>query len=162
MGILLWAIVDLIRPATRGRREDEPAHYLFASLIATALCFFNATEVETGKRLLISNAKLPEDRDMPAEGSETRRPYEYFQLGKKIDLNVATAARLSATFPYVSPICRANDEDEPGRGTGERGETGLARLRHGLRKEQGHVRPGCQAEYDRRERIGGKDGLGRQ
>jgi len=44
-GLLVVAVVDLMRPATRGRREDEPAHYLFASLIATALCFFNATEV---------------------------------------------------------------------------------------------------------------------
>jgi hypothetical protein len=43
--IAIMAVLDLLWVAIRRRPEDRPARYLFASLIATALCFFNATEV---------------------------------------------------------------------------------------------------------------------
>jgi hypothetical protein len=67
---------------------------------------FNATAVEDGKRMMISNCLLPEGPgflNRPADGSQA---VEYGKLYDSLDLSVATAARLSATFPYVSPICR--------------------------------------------------------
>jgi len=62
---------------------------------------FNSTFVESGERLQIStipagatvNGKLPVGR------------WEFFYL-YKTDIRVATAARLSATYPYVSPAAR--------------------------------------------------------
>jgi hypothetical protein len=43
--VAVLAVLDLLWVAIRRRPEDRPARYLFVSLIATALCFFNATEV---------------------------------------------------------------------------------------------------------------------
>lgn len=58
---------------------------------------FNATVVETGSRFLISTVGLPGDqwtknfeKDFPSS-----------------DMAIPTAARLSATFPYVTPTARA-------------------------------------------------------
>jgi hypothetical protein len=67
---------------------------------------FNATAVEDGKRMMISNCLLPDGPgflNRPKDGSQA---VEYGKLYNSLDLSVATAARLSATFPYVSPICR--------------------------------------------------------
>jgi hypothetical protein len=75
---------------------------------------FNATAVENGKRFMISNCLLPGGRGFlkrPADGSQA---IEYAKLYESMNLSVATAARLSATFPYVSPICRPlGDVAEP-------------------------------------------------
>ncbi|HWP66230.1 MAG TPA: 6-pyruvoyl-tetrahydropterin synthase-related protein [Candidatus Limnocylindria bacterium] len=43
--VLALAVIDLLWVAVRRRPEDRPARYLFVSLVVTALCFFNATEV---------------------------------------------------------------------------------------------------------------------
>jgi hypothetical protein len=67
---------------------------------------FNATAVEDGKRMMVSNCLMPDTPGFlhrPADGSKA---VEYGKLYESLDLSVATAARLSATFPYVSPICR--------------------------------------------------------
>lgn len=56
---------------------------------------FNATISENGERFLISST------DMSSEGSE-----QFFDVFPDYDIAVATAARLSATFPYVSPMAR--------------------------------------------------------
>jgi hypothetical protein len=61
---------------------------------------FNATLVETGERLLITPmtfGKVPEKKFV-----------DFNTLYGAYDMNVVTAARLSSTFPYVSPICRSN------------------------------------------------------
>jgi Patatin-like phospholipase len=62
---------------------------------------FNATLSESGGRFLISNADF-------------RRPHEacsqFYDLYKGRDLSVVTAARLSATFPFVTPAARPNDK----------------------------------------------------
>jgi Patatin-like phospholipase len=60
---------------------------------------FNATITETGGRLLIST-------------SEFAKPHEacsqFCELYKGQDLAIASAARLSATFPFVTPATRAD------------------------------------------------------
>lgn len=65
---------------------------------------FNATLVETGTRLLISPLPL----DLPSIGNHDAKTTDIFKLyHKNADMNVTTAVRLSASFPYVSPISRA-------------------------------------------------------
>ncbi|MCC5646912.1 patatin-like phospholipase family protein [Nostoc sp. CHAB 5824] len=61
---------------------------------------FNATLVENGWRFLITPvtfSKAPE-----------KKYIDFNTLYEAYDMNVVTAARLSATFPYVSPICRSS------------------------------------------------------
>ena len=58
---------------------------------------FNATAAESGQRFLISSTEL----STPG-GMQFADDYNGW------DLPIATAARLSATFPYVSPIARAS------------------------------------------------------
>jgi hypothetical protein len=66
---------------------------------------FNATLAEMGVRLLSSTAPLEEDRGL----KESHRARLNFQsLYPGYDLPVATAVRLSATFPYVTPATRAD------------------------------------------------------
>jgi hypothetical protein len=61
---------------------------------AMPVVVFNATTVETGERLLASPVLLPSGARQLLKLYPGTRP------------RVATAARLSATFPFVSPICR--------------------------------------------------------
>ncbi|MDF5709252.1 MAG: hypothetical protein PUP90_16700 [Nostoc sp. S4] len=63
---------------------------------------FNATLVENGWRFLITPmtfGEVPEKKYIDFNNLYGKHDY---------DMNVVTAARLSATFPYVSPICRSN------------------------------------------------------
>jgi hypothetical protein len=60
---------------------------------------FNATIADTGERLLLTNTSLTSGRT----GLKT-----FQQLYQKMDIQIATAARLSATFPYVAPAARAD------------------------------------------------------
>ncbi|HEU5319866.1 MAG TPA: hypothetical protein VFX28_03640, partial [Methylomirabilota bacterium] len=60
---------------------------------------FNATLVESGERLLLS----------PLSAMKRGGPsavHEFLQLYPSADLSLVTAARLSASFPYVSPLAR--------------------------------------------------------
>ena len=59
---------------------------------------FNATLVESGERLQISTSPVRDKQH--AVGRQ-----EFFDLFKA-DIRIATAARLSASFPYVSPAAR--------------------------------------------------------
>ncbi|MBO3457483.1 hypothetical protein G7B40_004205 [Aetokthonos hydrillicola Thurmond2011] len=62
----------------------------------------NATLVEDGRRFLISPMTF---------GKNPEKKYVDFNtLYADYDINLVTAARLSATFPYVSPICRGRDK----------------------------------------------------
>jgi hypothetical protein len=65
---------------------------------------FNTTIAENGRRFLITTFAVPEDWHV---GS-------FADTYSDRDLDVVTAARLSATFPYVTPASRAWP-DEPGR-----------------------------------------------
>jgi hypothetical protein len=69
---------------------------------------FNATTEEAGERFLFSNYVLPPPI---TTGSETKYPPvryadSFFSLYSGRDLSLSTAARLSATFPYVTPMSR--------------------------------------------------------
>jgi len=69
---------------------------------------FNSTLAETGQRFLLSPLRF----SSPAAVSKLARdPVEFWDLyeGDGIDLRVVTAARLSATFPYVTPTARDSD-----------------------------------------------------
>jgi Patatin-like phospholipase len=58
---------------------------------------WNSTIVESGQRLVFSPVVSPDSRS--ASQSE-----DFLRLYPKADLGLATVARMSATFPYVSPI----------------------------------------------------------
>lgn len=63
---------------------------------------FNATIVEDGRHYLISPMTFTTE---PLEGVEFNRLYP------QRDMNASTAALLSATFPYVTPITRNSEEN---------------------------------------------------
>jgi len=67
---------------------------------------FNATVVETGDRLLLSPLAMK-------HALETGETEDFFSLYGAKDIDVVTAARLSATFPYVTPVCRPDPKKEP-------------------------------------------------
>lgn len=77
---------------------------------------FNATIVETGDRLTMSPVDVPQDELKQIHQALTshnpgllppRRDFRNLYPGK--DLRVLTAARLSAAFPWVSPVARPGD-----------------------------------------------------
>lgn len=61
---------------------------------------FNATVVESGERFLLGTTDLSS-----ARGRTSLRDREFPQFAGR-DISLVTAARLSATFPYVSPAAR--------------------------------------------------------
>jgi hypothetical protein len=61
---------------------------------------FNSTLVESGDRYLLSTTSFSDS------GNAQTGRWEFFKLYPDSDLRVLTAARLSATFPYVSPAAR--------------------------------------------------------
>lgn len=65
---------------------------------------FNSTLVETGQRLVISPVLGP-----PVAGDSTSSGWEFLRAFPDSHLLVSTAARLSATFPYVTPVARPLD-----------------------------------------------------
>lgn len=66
---------------------------------------FNATVVENGDRLLIANTDV-------AKPIDSRGRLNVAELLNGKDVQADTAARLSATFPYVSPAARSR-ENQP-------------------------------------------------
>lgn len=76
---------------------------------------FNATLVENGKRFLISPLNFNDISQQMNQSSDDIVD-DFNSLYGCYDLSVVTAARLSATFPYVSPICRPYyDQSQPGK-----------------------------------------------
>jgi len=70
---------------------------------------FNATVVQTGDRLLISNTDIEQRKDTIG-----RVNFDKLLGGRNIQ--TVTAARLSATFPYVSPAAKAVMEESGSAG----------------------------------------------
>jgi hypothetical protein len=60
---------------------------------------FNTTLVETGERFIFPTVDI--------ERSSGRRSFHDVEGYKSLDLSAITAARLSATFTYVTPVSRA-------------------------------------------------------
>lgn len=73
---------------------------------------FNATRVETGQRVTISPVYAENDLDYVPPPDE---PIDFVTNYKRSNPYVVSAARLSATFSYVSPICKplANNKHAP-------------------------------------------------
>jgi hypothetical protein len=71
--------------------------------------------VETGQRLVISPV-LKKRQPTWAGSDSASDAVEFFNLypGEESNLRATTAARLSATFPYVSPISRGDGDEPPG------------------------------------------------
>lgn len=68
---------------------------------------FNSTLVETGDRYLLSSTGFTEPTtDNKAKVEQYQGRWEFSKLYPESDLRVRTAARLSATFPYVTPAAR--------------------------------------------------------
>ncbi|PQO42765.1 patatin-like phospholipase family protein [Blastopirellula marina] len=75
---------------------------------------FNATDVKSGRRVLLgSTAHWEHDDHSSEEAHEHDEACAAFDLREnQLDMKVATAVRLSASFPYVTPISRPSlDED---------------------------------------------------
>ncbi|MBD2450013.1 patatin-like phospholipase family protein [Nostoc sp. FACHB-152] len=76
---------------------------------------FNATLVEDGRRFLISPITLEEDNPansispITLQDNIQSKSISFKKLYPDFDINIATSARLSATFPYVSPVCRPDN-----------------------------------------------------
>ncbi|MFN3153670.1 hypothetical protein [Bremerella sp.] len=69
---------------------------------------FNATDVKSGRRVLLSSAAIRDDSlDAQSYNLNCNEHTCAFDLRQNdLDMNVATAVRLSASFPYVTPISR--------------------------------------------------------
>jgi hypothetical protein len=61
---------------------------------------FNSTRADTGQRFVLSPIQQGPPPQRPTDGDE------FVRLFPVSDIELATAARLSATFSYASPICR--------------------------------------------------------
>jgi hypothetical protein len=66
----------------------------------------NATLAETGERLLLATTRLGAPKS-PGEARVDGRDLHTIN-GQELDVGVVTAARLSASFPYVTPASRAD------------------------------------------------------
>jgi hypothetical protein len=106
-----WAIEQVWRRRmqTTGTHQREFGDLRLNDMISAVrqndfpIVVFNATLVETGQRLLISPVTAGRRAGIPASVGAR----EYLQMFPESRTRVSTAVRLSATFPYVSPICRA-------------------------------------------------------
>lgn len=63
---------------------------------------FNSTLVETGERAVIGTVDVP----LNATEGKSLRDTAFYALYRNLDLSPVTAARVSATFPYVTPASR--------------------------------------------------------
>ncbi len=93
-----WELTDNVKQGTLRDWQEEARAGTRPAVI------FNATLVETGDRLLLSTTTLG-----PSGDSLGRREWSQMYPGR--DLPVATAARLSASFPYVTPAVRIETDD---------------------------------------------------
>jgi hypothetical protein len=64
---------------------------------------FNSTEVESGRRVLFSPVFSERRESLKGVPDVEAAPVEFTRTYPDQDVQIATAARLSATFPYVSP-----------------------------------------------------------
>jgi hypothetical protein len=106
----------------RGRLESATLQQwgLEAADLKRPALVFNATVVETGERMAISTAPR---RPLGYYSSETQSIRAQDRVGGfefteryLADIPMVTAARLSATFPLISPAARPAISPEPGRG----------------------------------------------
>jgi hypothetical protein len=79
------------------------------------IVIFNSTDAVTGRRILFDT--IPTPQRTSSVGLKAR-PINYRELldnrNQKVDLRPATAARTSATFPYISPFTKPSCSNELG------------------------------------------------
>jgi len=74
----------------------------------------NATTAESGQRFLLTNYQPPESRPAPSGDTPELTPsLSFARVYPDYDLPVTTAARLSATFVYVTAMAKAGTPDQP-------------------------------------------------
>lgn len=109
-----WAMEQVWRRTLRpGGKEEVPTLGSWRADVRAGrrpAALFNATIAETGERLVLSPLKLnPLPGGCVADDpgfDDCVDARTFTQLYEDKDLPVTTAARLSATFPFVSPITR--------------------------------------------------------
>lgn len=93
-----WSLENAWSSAWKGMKPGAPTMADWRKDVLSGMrpaVIFNATAAETGKRFLVAST------DTSSVGAD-----RFFDLFPNGDIAVATAARLSATFPYVSPLAR--------------------------------------------------------
>ncbi len=102
-----WCANASVSPAVRSDL-DRPLSDWNARVANGGLpgVIMNATVVETGNRLLLSTTHLSE-QGLSGRGREDAATLHLID-GHQYDVGVVTAARLSASFPYVTPASRGN------------------------------------------------------
>jgi hypothetical protein len=98
----------------------------------------NSTDVEAGGPFVFSNTRFPDVDADPAGNSKSTRS----NVSEKLDVRIETAARMSATFPWVSPAARAStarDTDHLADG-GYYDNYGITALNQWLREAAGKNR----------------------
>jgi hypothetical protein len=98
-----WRLSSTLRSATLVGWQRDTASGIRPGVI------FNATVVETGERFLLSTTNM--GPGPTSEGGQTIGREEFSTLYKDYDIPIVTAARLSATFPYVTPAARIWKQD---------------------------------------------------
>ncbi len=92
-----WKRTETLSTATLDMWRADLQHGLRPAVL------FNATVAENGQRMLLATTTLE-----TKAGDVGRREFANDPRTMNVDLPVTTAARLSATFPYVSPAARIN------------------------------------------------------
>ncbi|HET7269505.1 MAG TPA: patatin-like phospholipase family protein, partial [Rubrobacter sp.] len=101
-----WSREDTSWPRREGIKEGLSEWRKDADDFQRPAVIFNTTIAETGQRLPLATT------DLPPESPGGKSYNELFDnVTPRPDIRVVTAARLSASFPYVSPAARA-DVDE--------------------------------------------------
>jgi hypothetical protein len=93
-----WSLENAWATAWRDAHQEAPFMSRWREDVRNGTrpaVIFNATVSESGERFLVAST------DTDSKGSK-----QFFDLFPQADIRVATAARLSATFPYVSPLAR--------------------------------------------------------
>lgn len=118
-----WAMEQVWRRTLRPDGTEVPTLRTWRAGVSAGVrpaALFNATIAETGERLVLSPLKLnPLPGGCVADDpgfDDCVDARTFTQLYEDKDLPVTTAARLSATFPFVSPITRprlATSDDLP-------------------------------------------------
>ena len=98
-----WKLSPTIEKATLAKWQEQTA------VGAKPAVIFNATEVESGDRFLLSTSSLGTGPSSENYDKVGRRVFSEVYPG--FDVPIVTAARLSATFPFVTPAARIWKKD---------------------------------------------------
>lgn len=93
-----WMVVNGLRKDGRDVMLGDWA----AQGVRLPALVLNSMAVESGQHVVFSTTKFPEKKD---DQRGIRNFYDLYEPGP-VDVRVATAARLSASFPYVAPAAR--------------------------------------------------------